>query len=582
MQSIAWKIGGDQGEGIDSTGDVVATVASRMGHHVYGYKSFSSRIKGGHTHYKVRLSDHPVCSAVEETHLLVALTQETIDKNVHELVKGGAVVADEAFGPHLPPASEATLLTIPLGKIARDIGSPVVRNMVAVGATAALLGQDIEVYRDYVRTKFEKKGDEVVRQNLTALDEGYGTARTLRPEGLGFKLPRADGKARFLLSGNEAIALAAVAAGCRIMAAYPITPASDVMENLVGLFPKVGGVVCQMEDEIAAITLVIGAGYAGARAMTATSGPGFSLMQEGMGLAAMAEVPAVVVDCQRSGPSTGMPTKNEQSDILAAIFGGHGDGTRIVLAPGTVEDAFADTALAFNLADRYQTPVIVASDLALSQWKMTVDDLPLDEVTIDRGETVPDETLATLRRGTFDRYALTPSGISPRAFPGQPHGQHLATGVEHQPNGKVSEDPANRRAEMDKRRRKVAALADDPAGVRYSGPDHPDLVVAAFGSVVGAVKEAAAELGVDGQRIGVLQVRRLWPFPAKAFAEHLEGVSGVLFVEANATSQLRRLAEISGIPLGEASSLLKYDGTLFTASEVSEKIRSLRVTEEVS
>ena len=582
MATIAWKIGGDQGEGIDSTGDVVATVASRLGHHVYGYKSFSSRIKGGHTHYKVCLSDHPLRSAMEETHLLVALTQETIDKNIHELVKGGAIVADEAFSPVLPDGSDLRLIKVPLSKIARDLGNPVMRNMVAVGATAALLGQDAGAYRDYVKKKFEPKGPEVVRQNIAAFEEGFAQAQGLMPEGLGFALPPADGRSRLLLTGNEAIALGAVAAGCRIMAAYPITPASDVMEHLVGLFPQVGGVVCQMEDELAAITLVIGAGYGGARAMTATSGPGFSLMQEGMGLAAMAEVPAVIVDCQRAGPSTGMPTKNEQSDVMAAIFGGHGEGTRIVLAPGTVEDAFLDMGLAFNLAEHYQTPVIVASDLALSEWKATVDDLPLEAISIDRGEIVTDEALGDLERGAFQRYALTPSGISPRSLPGQPGGQYLATGVEHQPSGKVSEDPAIRRAEMEKRRRKFEPLALDPAGICYTGPENPDLVVAVFGSVIGAAQEAVRTLGDEGKAVGILQVRRLWPFPKEAFAQRVRGAGAVLFVEANATSQLRHLAEIAGVEMGERFSLLKYDGTLFTAREVAERIRDVRVAEEVS
>jgi len=582
MDQIAWKIGGDQGEGIDSTGDVIATVASRMGYFVYGYKSFSSRIKGGHTHYKVRIADHPVRSAVPETHVLVALTQETIDRSVHEVVPGGAVIADEGFQPSLPDGCGLPLIAIPMGRIARELGNPVVRNMVAVGATSALLGVPLARYEAYVSLKFEGKGQGVVDVNLAALRAGFEAARAVLPDGLGFTLPEVAEKGRLLMTGNEAIALGALAGGCRIMAAYPITPASDVMENLVGLLPQHGGVVCQMEDEIAAITLVIGASYAGARAMTATAGPGFSLMQEGMGLAAMAEIPAVIVDCQRSGPSTGMPTKSEQSDIMAAIFGGHGEGGRIVLSPSTVEEAFADTAEAFNLAERYQTPVIIASDLALSEWKQTVEHLPIEKVTIDRGEIAPQDFLRHLQRGSFDRYALTDSGISPRSLPGQPHGQYLATGVEHLPSGKVSEDPRNRKSEVDKRARKFQPLIDDPTGVDYEGPATPDLLIASFGSVTGAIEEAIATIGESTLHIGRLKVRRLWPFPATAFRKCLEAAGEVMFVEQNSTSQLRRLSELVGIDTSHATSLLRYDGILFTPQEIQAAIRSRFARQEVS
>lgn len=582
LESIAWKIGGDQGEGIDSTGDVIATVANRMGYFVYGYKSFSSRIKGGHTHYKVRVSDRPVLSACRDTHLLVALTQETIDRNVHEVIQGGAVVADESIVPKLPDGITCPLIVIPMTKIARDLGNPVMRNMVAVGASSALLNLPLDAFKDYISEKFTRKGEDVVRQNVQAVEAGHAYALEHFPDGLIFRLPTVEKKPRLVVTGNEAIALGALAAGCRIMAAYPITPASDVMENLVALFPKVGGVVCQMEDEIASITLVAGAGYAGARAMTATSGPGFSLMQEGMGLAAAAEIPAVVIDCQRSGPSTGMPTKNEQSDIMAAIFGGHGEAPRIVLAPGTALEAFLDTAEAFNLAEKYQTVVIVASDLALSQWKQTVEDLPKEKVKIDRGLIRKDEDLVGLARGSFDRYALTESGISPRSLPGQPHGQYLATGVEHLPTGKVSEDPKNRKAEMDKRARKLQPLSDAPGGLVYQGPEKPDVLVACFGSVVGAVDEAISGLPSSGISVGRVHVRRLWPFPVKAFQEAASRAGSVLFVEQNSTSQLKGLAELTGVQLPRSRSFLKYDGILFMPEEIQDAIKAQLVAEEVS
>lgn len=576
-ESIAWKIGGDQGEGIDSTGDVVGTVASRMGYYIYGYKSFSSRIKGGHTHYTVRISPEPVLAPKPRVEVLVALTQETIDKNIQGLVQGGPVVADAAFSPKLPEGSDAHLLEVPMTKIARELGAPVVRNMVALGASVALMGLPLEAYEEYAREKFQRKGEETVQHNIDALRRGHAFA--LEGHGPGrLRLPAPTPGARYLMSGNDAVALGALAAGCRIMAAYPITPATDIMETLAGLFPKFGGAICQMEDEIAAVTLVIGAGYAGARAMTATSGPGFSLMQEGIGLASVAEIPAVIVDTQRVGPSTGMPTKNEQSDVMAAIFGGHGEGQRIVLAPGTAVQAFEDGFEAFNFADRYQCPVIILSDLSLAQWLQTVDGLPYAGRTIDRGRIVRDAEAEHLD-GPFQRYSQTEDGVSPRTLPGTLHGQYLATGVEHMQSGKVSEDPGNRRAQMDKRSRKMEPLLGREGAIECLDTDGAEVVVIGFGSPIGAIDEAIAEL--EGARVGRIQVRQLWPLPVEQIRRATENARAVLVVEENFTGELHELMAMQGLPDERWRSLRKYDGTLFLPEEIREAARELTVKEGV-
>jgi 2-oxoglutarate/2-oxoacid ferredoxin oxidoreductase subunit alpha len=566
---LSWKIGGEQGEGIDSCGDVLLTVVSRMGYHAYGYKWFSSRIKGGHTNYKVRLADHAVRSATDDLHLLVALDQETIRIEARELVPGGLIVADSQFGPTLPEGrDDIRLVAVPFTQIAKDAGGILYRNMAALGATAALLNLPLDAFEDYVAKKFGRKGDAVVAQNREALRNAHAAA----VEALGgpspLHLPPADGKGRLLLTGNDALALGAVAAGCRIFAGYPITPASSVMEALVNFFPKVGGVVVQAEDEIASITMVAGAAYGGARAMTATSGPGISLMQEGLGLAATAELPVVVVDCQRSGPSTGMPTKNEQSDILALVYGGHGEAPRIVICPATHEQAFADGAEAFNLADRFQCPVIIASDLALAEWKATVDeeDLDLDAIHVDRGALVRQAELDAMERGSFYRYDLTPSGVSARSLPGMAGGQYLATGVEHTRTGKVSEDPQNRVSMMMKRLRKMDSvdfpshtLEGDPAG---------SLALVAFGSTYGAVREATERLNAEGVRTRHIHVRRVAPFPAAELKAALEGARRIVVIEHNATGQLRSLLVQHGASDVPPESLLKFDGTLLVPDEV--------------
>ena len=569
-RELSWKIGGEQGEGIDSCGDVLLTVVGRMGYHAYGYKWFSSRIKGGHTSYKVRVADQPVRSATSDLHVLVALDQETIRVEARELAAGGLIVADSQFSPVLPEGrDDVRLLAVPFTQIAKDAGGILYRNMAALGATAALLNLPLAAFEDYVAKKFGRKGEAVVAQNREALKAAHSA--TL--EGLGgpspLHLPPADGRSRLLLTGNEALALGAVAAGCRIFAGYPITPASSVMESLVEFFPKVGGVVVQAEDEIASITMVAGAAYGGARAMTATSGPGISLMQEGLGLASTAELPVVVVDCQRSGPSTGMPTKNEQSDILALVYGGHGEAPRIVICPATHEQAFADGAEAFNLADRFQCPVIIASDLALAEWKATVDedDIDLDAVRVDRGALISQRDLEERAQGGgFYRYEVTSSGVSPRSLPGMAGGQYLATGTEHARTGKVSEDPQNRISMMMKRLRKLDGvdfpshtLEGDPAG---------SLALVAFGSTYGAVREAAERLNREGIRTRHVHVRRVAPFPAAELRTALEGATRVLVVEHNATGQLRALLIQNSVAQNPPESLLKFDGTLLVPDEV--------------
>lgn len=568
-RELSWKIGGEQGEGIDSCGDVLLTVVSRMGYHAYGYKWFSSRIKGGHTHYKVRIADHPVRSATADLHVLVALDQETIRIEASELVPGGLIVADSQFGPTLPEGrNDIRLLAVPFSQIAKDAGGILYRNMAALGATAALLNLPLGAFEEYVAKKFGRKGDTVVAQNRNALLNAHAAAVAALGGASPLHLPPADGKGRLLLTGNDAVALGAVAAGCRVFAGYPITPASSVMEALVEFFPKVGGVVVQAEDEIASITMVAGAAYGGARAMTATSGPGISLMQEGLGLASAAELPVVVVDCQRSGPSTGMPTKNEQSDILALVYGGHGEAPRIVICPATHEQAFSDAVEAFNLADRFQCPVIIASDLALAEWKATVDeeDLDLADVRIDRGPLASQADLDALAHQTFHRYDLTPSGVSPRSFPGMAGGQYLATGVEHTRTGKVSEDPQNRVSMMRKRLRKMDSvdfpshtLEGDPAG---------SLALIAFGSTYGAVREATERLNAEGVRTRHVHVRRVAPFPARELRAALEGASRAIVVEHNATGQLRTLLAQNGVTAVQLESLLKFDGTLLVPDEV--------------
>lgn len=576
---IAWKIGGEQGEGIDSTGDVLSTVVSRMGYFVYGYKLFSSRIKGGHTTFKVRIANHRVEAATEASDILVALNQDTINHHAWEL-NGGLLLADSVFKPNLPEGVNATLIALPLTEIAKSHGSVVMRNMVSVGASAALLNLPAEPFLSYVESKFSRKGRAVVQSNQEVLLHGYNQVRDnysgISTLHLGSPVP-GD---RLVITGNDVLALGAVAGGCRIMCGYPITPATDIMEALSKWMPLVGGVVVQMEDELGSMAACVGAGYAGARAMTATSGPGFSLMQEGIGLAAMAEIPVVVVNTQRSGPSTGMPTKQEQSDLMAMINGGHGDGPRIVLAPSSLEETFEDGWQAFNIADQLQTPVLIATDLSLALWSQSIDRGQLNGpvVPIDRGPTLTAAEIQALGE-SFNRYVITGEGISPRSLPGTEDGQYLATGVEHKPDGKVSEDPKNRVAMMQKRLTKLEAVHRLREGVKWEGPADADLVLLSMGSTVGALREAQAMLQHEGHQVAISWIRTLSPFPVALFQKYFAGAKSVLVVEQNATGQLAQLMRAAQVFNSERfHTLLKYDGVQFFPSEIAERARRLLQT----
>ena len=548
-RALTWKVGAEQGQGVESTGTMMARVLNRMGYYVYAYRLFSSRIKGGHSNYAIRISNEPVRAPSHEDNILVALDQETIDRNHMLLAPGGLILADSDFGPKLPEGCTAELLVVPFSEIASSEGQKIMRNVAALGASAYLMGIPLTEFEVALKRQFERKGEKVWGANIAVLHKAYEYVREHHPLQNGLQLPQpysdaangAGKTAPLFLTGNEALALGALAAGCRIMAGYPITPASEILSYMERYLPAVGGAAVQTEDEMAAVMIAVAAGYAGVRAMTATSGPGLSLMQEILGLAHICEIPFVLVDCQRGGPSTGMPTKQEQSDLWALLYGTHGDTQRILLAPGNAEEAFYDAQLAFNLAERHQCPVIVAMDLSLSLDETTVRYLDKDRIPIDRGLIATPEDLKHEGHPRFPRYLLTESGISPRSIPGQEGGQYLATGAEHGIYGWVNENPQNRVAMVDKRARKVRQI--DAQAIIYEGPADPDILMIGWGSPRGAISEAAAALRREGIQAAVAHMRVLAPFPSKELAEYVSRAKRVLVVEQNANGQLQSLIE---------------------------------------
>ncbi|HKV44237.1 MAG TPA: 2-oxoacid:acceptor oxidoreductase subunit alpha [bacterium] len=573
---LAWMIGGKTGEGVDSAGEVFALGAARSGLEVHTFRLFPPIIKGGPTSYEVRIGTRPLHARGDHLDCLVALDNDTIAKHGATLRPGGLLVVDDpkVTGDGAPGAVRCP---VPLTKLAADAGDAIMKNMVALGVSARLLGTDLADLRGAVLRRFESKGTAVQTRNAEAVDLGWRFADTAwrdRPAHAAWIAGRPSGEAsagaRYFLSGNDAIALGAVAAGCRLYASYPITPASDILEWMAAHLPAVGGAAVQTEDEIAALGLVIGAGYAGVRAMTATSGPGLSLMTETMGLAGMAEIPAVIIAAQRPGPSAGMPTRHEQSDLLHMVYASHGEFPRIVLAPGSLEECFLDTALAFNLAERYQCPVIVATDQDVVLKKRTVRALPLDEVRIDRGARVTD---AEAEGPAYRRYALTPSGISPRAIPGQPGALFLSSGDAHDDRGGIDvDDPAVRRAMVEKRLRKTRGIWEFVAGVRVEGDG--DALVISLGSPCGPVREALARLRADGVPVRFLQVRCLWPFPAHEVGPEIARARTIAVIEHNATGQLATLIAAHAGGHGKLWPVRKYDGLPFTPGEVEAQVRA--------
>ena len=576
INQLSWKVGGQQGEGIESTGEIFAIALNRLGYYLYGYRHFSSRIKGGHTNNKIRVSTTQVRSISDDLDILVAFDQETIDVNYKELHRNGVIMADAKFGPSKPEDTEASLYAVPFTEIATELGTSLMKNMVAIGATSAVLDLDIQVFEEVVQEIFGRKGQQVVEKNMEAIKAGYEYMKEQLGTNVGaMELEKADGQKRLFMIGNDAIAMGALAGGCRFMAAYPITPASEIMEYLIKKLPAVGGTVIQTEDEIAAVTMAIGANYGGVRTITASAGPGLSLKMEAIGLSGITETPLVIVDTQRGGPSTGLPTKQEQSDLMAMIYGTHGEIPKIVMAPSTVQEAFYDTAEAFNLAEEYQCPVIILSDLQLSLGKQTVEPLDFSKVEIRRGKLQTGELPELESKAYFKRYEVTEDGVSPRTIPGMKNGIHHVTGVEHEETGKPSESAANRIAQMDKRFRKISNIKFDTPVHKNAPHEEADLLIVGFNSTRGAIEEAMDRLEQDGVKVNHAQVRLIHPFPVDEILPLVKSAKKIAVIENNATGQLANILKMNVGHAEKVHKVLKYDGNPFLPHEIHSKCKEL-------
>lgn len=576
LHQLSWKVGGQQGEGIESTGEIFSMAMNRLGYFLYGYRHFSSRIKGGHTNNKITVRPTEVRSIADDLDILVAFDQETIDVNYKELTEKGIILADAKFDPVKPEDSKAPLFAVPFTEVAAELGTSLMKNMVAIGATASLLNLEDAVFQNVVDDIFGKKGEEVVQKNMEAITRGRQIMNELLGDSIGeWELAPADGKRRMFMIGNDAIALGAIAAGTRFMAAYPITPASEIMEYLIKKLPKFGGTVIQTEDEIAAATMAIGANFGGVRSFTASAGPGLSLMMEAIGLSGMTEQPLVVVDTQRGGPSTGLPTKQEQSDLMAMLYGTHGEIPKVVIAPSTMEEAFFDTIQAFNIAEELQLPVILMTDLQLSLGKQSVEPFDYNKIEIRRGKIVMDDLEEAADKAYFKRYEDTEDGISPRVLPGTLHGIHHVTGVEHDETGKPSEATGNRQTQMDKRFRKLESLKFDNPVYVNAPHEEADILLVGFNSTRGAIEEVQERLNAQGMKVNHAHIRLIHPFPSAEMAPLITQAKKVIVVENNYTGQLANIMKMNVGGHDKIATITKYNGTPFLPGELENRVKEL-------
>ncbi|UCD45910.1 MAG: 2-oxoacid:acceptor oxidoreductase subunit alpha [Candidatus Bathyarchaeota archaeon] len=571
--SLSFLVGGEAGQGITRSGSLLGKAIMRGGFHVYGANDYPSVIRGGHNLYTLRVSDEEIHSQHDLVDLILALNKETLLLHQTDLNEGGGAIYDDRIELEDEDITreDISLYPVPLSAIVDEIGGPpIMRNTVALGAAVGLVGYDLELLKQAIAISFPGR-TEVIGMNQEAAQRGHD--HIVKHQGDEFPCylrPSDERTERNMLTGNDAIALGAIQAGCRFYAAYPMTPASPVLHYLINRDEETGMVVVQPESEISAINMVIGASYAGVRAMTATSGGGFSLMTEALGLAAIAETPIVVMVGQRPGPSTGMATYSAQADLLFVIHASQGDFPRVVVAPGDVEECFYRTMEAFNLADVFQVPAIILTDKNIIESHKSTEPFDLGRVGIDRGDLLEiDEWTGE----EYKRFRVTESGTSPRLIPGTKGALTLANSNEHDERGFTTIDPATIEEMAGKQRRKMENLRRrvmEMEPVKVYGSADPDISLVGWGSTKGPALEALKMLEEDGVRASFLQPVYMEPFPAEAMNGALRGGGRFLLVEGNRTAQLGQLIKLhTGFAFEHVH--LRYDGRPFNPGEIRDR-----------
>ena len=561
---ISVLIGGEAGQGIQTVGLLMARTCHMAGLYVMAINDFESRIRGGHSFIQLRISDRPVHGPARKLHMMAALDERTYGLHQPELTEGGLALIPKDHADTM--AQHHRCKMVDFEGLAKKAGSSILANTVAAGTCLALLGAPFDLFENVLKLTFNQVEEKRLAQNVQAAQYGY-TAAEDETFKWSWHWAMTSPKGR-LVDGAQAVAFGALAGDCRFSAFYPMSPATGIIQRLVDMAQTVPLVIEQAEDEIAAVNMVIGAAFAGVRAMTATSGGGFSLMTEGLGLAAITETPIVIVNAQRPGPATGLPTRTAQADLQFVIHASQDEFPRFVFAPGTPFEAFSVTARAFELSERFQVPAIILMDQYLN------DSLFVAEESFEAPETVAPYTADDDLEDPagYRRYALTDSGISPRALPCKGPALVKACSDEHDEEGHITEDAEIRDVMVTKRFAKVAAMRKEirPPEVIHAGSD---ILLICWGSMRGAMVEAVNQLRVDDINCGGVHVVDMWPFPDAALSEILEKVTQFFVVEQNQSAQLGQLIrQQTGCQYTDA--VLKYNGRPMSAGEIIDAIKT--------
>ena len=562
---ISVLIGGEAGQGIQTVGLLMARTCHMAGLYVMAINDFESRIRGGHSFIQLRISDRPVHGPARKLHMMVALDERTYGLHQPELTEGGLALIPKDHADTM--AQHHRCKMVDFEGLAKKAGSSILANTVAAGTCLALLGAPFDLFENVLKLTFNQVEEKRLAQNVQAAQYGYAAA-----EDETFKWSwhwaMTSPKGR-LVDGAQAVAFGALAGDCRFSAFYPMSPATGIIQRLVDMAQTVPLVIEQAEDEIAAVNMVIGAAFAGVRAMTATSGGGFSLMTEGLGLAAITETPIVIVNAQRPGPATGLPTRTAQADLQFVIHASQDEFPRFVFAPGTPFEAFSVTARAFELSERFQVPAIILVDQYLND-SLFVAEEPFEAPEAVTPFTVTDDDLDDVKN--YRRYELKDSGISPRALPCNGRALVKVCSDEHDEEGHITEDADIRDVMVAKRFAKLAAMRKEirPPEVIHAGSD---VLLISWGSMRGAMEEAVNQLRADGINCGGVHVVDMWPFPDAALSEILEKVTQFFVVEQNQSAQLGQLIrQQTGCQYTDA--VLKYNGRPMCAGEITAAIKT--------
>jgi 2-oxoglutarate ferredoxin oxidoreductase subunit alpha len=551
-------IGGEAGQGLVTIGEILTKSVARSGYSVVVTQSYQSRIRGGHNSFAIRMGADEVIAPQEAVDILVPLDKDTVRIHREELSPWGLIIMDEALD-----IADDQGIKVPFKQWAPDK----FLNIAALGVVSYLIGLDEELVSQTMNKFFDKMDQETVKENRLVLEKAF---RWTADQPLSFqKLPRVSHASdRLVMNGNEAIALGALSAGLKFYSFYPMTPATSIAVNLAGKSEKMGIIVEQAEDEIAAINMAIGASFTGAPSMVGTSGGGFALMTEGVSLAAMTETPIVIVVSQRPAPATGLPTRTEQSDMELVLHSGHGEFPRAIFAPGTVEECFYLTRKAFELAERYQGPIFILTDQFFADSYRAIDPFDIEDMS-----PVNPSYALTSSSSPYRRYAFTDSGISQRMLPGISKHLVVADSDEHSEDGHITEDLTVRQRMVEKRLKKGEGIKAEVLPPQLQGDEKPDMVLVSWGSSKGAVLEAASQMRSNGKRIATLHFTQVWPLVSEQFSEHLQKTRELVCIEGNATGQLARLIRReTGVLI--AKQVLRYDGLPITPEYILRKLCS--------